>query len=123
MDNLFCDLCDNYFITKITYSEDGESTNFVKYCRSCDFSKEHDDKNESIYQYNNSLDTIKKTHIVNKYTAIDNTLPRALGINCPNKSCPVKKADIRYIKYDSDNMKYIYICTDCHKANIEPNIW
>ena len=29
---------------------------------------------------------------------MDNTLPRALGINCPNANCPVKKADIRYIR-------------------------
>ena len=79
----------------------------------------------SVYHSNFNLDTIKREHVVNKYTAFDNTLPKAQGIKCPNTNCPVKsrKSDIRYIKYDDNSMKYIYMCLDCNQAGIEPNTW
>ena len=69
------------------------------------------------------MDNIKRTHLVNKFTPHDATLPRALGIKCPNTGCPAKKADIRYIKYDEDNMKYIYYLPGLSYSNIEPHIW
>ena len=31
--------------------------------------------------------------------------------------------EIVYIKYDDEEMKYIYICCDCHKNGIEPSCW
>lgn len=137
MNHLFCDLCDNMLVTKIDFkstkddegnSEGGVSdTNLINYCRSCNFSTDYPEKKNPVYHLNYNLELIKREHIVNKFTAKDNTLPRALGIKCPNETCPSsvksKKSDIRYIKYDDANMKYIYICIDCNNAGIEPNIW
>jgi DNA-directed RNA polymerase subunit M/transcription elongation factor TFIIS len=131
MNHLFCELCDNMLVTKIEFKAAAEDavegssgdTNLINYCRSCNFSTDYPEKKNPVYHLNYNLELIKREHIVNKFTAKDNTLPKALGIKCPNDTCPSKKSDIRYIKYDDANMKYIYICIDCNNANIEPNIW
>ena len=143
MDALFCINCDNMLVTKIQMLEPpkpddeeaggGEapeteiqtSSKLVRHCRNCNYSIEEPHKTKSVYHSNFNLDTIKREHVVNKYTAFDNTLPKAQGIKCPNTNCPVKsrKSDIRYIKYDDNSMKYIYMCLDCNQAGIEPNTW
>ena len=45
----------------------------------------------------------------------DITLPNAEGIKCPNPNCPSAKPNIKYIQYDKDNMKYLYVCIDCYE--------
>lgn len=138
MDALFCKNCDNMLVTKIQMGDardeadeseaDTPSTigsTLVRYCRNCNYSMEEPQKTKSVYHSNFNLDTIKREHVVNKYTAYDNTLPKAQGIKCPNDNCPVKsrKSDIRYIKYDDNSMKYIYMCLDCNRSGIEPSVW
>lgn len=123
MESLFCGNCDNMLVTKIQFNED-ESSSLVRHCRNCNNSIDEPEKTQSVYHRNYNLEMIKREHIVNKYTSFDNTLPKAQGIKCPNANCPKsKKSDIRYIKYDDNDMKYIYICLDCSRANIEPNTW
>lgn len=133
MDNLFCSRCDNLLNTKInkeiTEEEDNETNKreLIYFCENCDYYEKREVNDSSVYHLNYNLDVIKRNHIVNQYTAFDSTLPKALGIKCPNDSCPsktsAKKPEIRYIKYDDSNMKYVYICIDCHRAKIEPNTW
>ena len=60
----------------------------------------------------------KFDHIINKYTKLDPTIPRISNIQCPNVECPTNKddkhkAEILYIRYDEDNLKYIYMCSMC----------
>ena len=43
---------------------------------------------------------------------MDPTLPRLYNIQCPNDECKTENGVI-YIRYDSDNLKYLYICVDC----------
>ena len=141
MENLFCNRCDNFLNTRIEKTvvtqeiiEEGKATeitevlsDLIYFCEKCDYSEKRDTGSSSVYHLNYNLDKIKRNHIVNKYTALDITLPKATGIKCPNEKCPskntAKKSEIRYIKYDDKNMKYIYICIACYKAKIEPNIW
>ena len=140
MDKLFCAKCDNMLVTKIQITEEakgaagvavdsdaeddyGECTKLINFCRQCNYSVENTDTTKSVYHNNYNMDNVKRTHLVNQFTANDPTLPRALGIKCPNEACPTKRADIRYTKYDDENMKYIYLCLDCHSAKIEPHIW
>ena len=103
MDKLFCAKCDNMLVTKIEIvdskgpagvsvdSDDesnddyGECTKLVNYCRQCNFSVDNTDTTKSVYHNNYNMDNIKRTHLVNKFTANDPTLPRALGIKCPNE--------------------------------------
>jgi len=62
----------------------------------------------------------KFSHIINKYTKLDPTLPRINKIKCPNAECDTNKSDggaaereIIYIRYDDVNMKYVYLCSTC----------
>ena len=83
----------------------------VRHCRNCNYSVEEPHKNKECFiTLTSTRYTIKLKHVVNKYIAFDNTLPKAQGIKCPNTNCPVKsrKSDIRYIKYD-DNSDEIHL--------------
>jgi DNA-directed RNA polymerase subunit M/transcription elongation factor TFIIS len=90
----------------------------VYYCRNCG------DENLLLSEENVTVSKtiIKKSqqsfsHIINKYTKLDPTLPRINNILCPNQDCITnkneKEREIIYIRYDDINMKYIYLCSDC----------
>jgi len=90
----------------------------VYYCRKCG----NEDKLLAIENVCVSKTQVKKSeqsfsHIVNKYTKLDPTLPRISNILCPNADCVTntedKSREIIYIRYDDANMKYIYLCSDC----------
>ena len=129
MEENFCSVCNNLLLVEVNETEVGEEGEKVKklynVCNICDIKKVKDETKGALYHLNYDMEVIKRNHIVNPYTSYDPTLPKANGINCPNTNCPsgAKKSDIRYIKYDDKNMKYIYICLDCKKGNIEPNLW
>jgi hypothetical protein len=60
----------------------------------------------------------KFNHIINPYTKLDPTLPRIYNMKCPNAGCKtnvdkVEKPEIIYMRYDDDNMKYLYLCVTC----------
>jgi DNA-directed RNA polymerase subunit M/transcription elongation factor TFIIS len=56
----------------------------------------------------------KFNHMVNKYTKYDPTLPRKNNMKCPNADCTTThEPDIIYLRYDDENMKYLYICANC----------
>ena len=119
----FCENCDNMLYLNI--KEDEEGTNKLEYrCANCNFIKQHNPENSSVLKIDFNIDEIKKTSIINPYIYDDITLPKAEGIHCPNKQCPKpKNGHIKYIQYDKENMKFIYICLECYKAKIEPHIW
>ena len=124
----FCPDCDNMLYAKIINDtenvEEKTSEKLIYYCRCCGNTQENIKKTtNSVYSINFNIDTIKKHSIINKYTHNDPTLPKANGIKCPNDNCPSKTSNIIYINYDEKNMKYLYMCLDCHKNNIEPNVW
>jgi aspartate carbamoyltransferase regulatory subunit len=90
----------------------------VYYCRKCG----NEDKLLAIENVCVSKTQVKKyensfSHIVNKYTKLDPTLPRINNILCVNSDCVTntedKPREIIYIRYDDANMKYIYLCSDC----------
>lgn len=128
MDDIFCNVCNNLLSVKVVESENEEGNlekKLYNICNICDIKTEKTDTKGALYHLNYDMDVIKRNHIVNPYTSFDPTLPKANGIKCPNTNCPSgnKKSDIRYIKYDDKHMKYIYICIDCKKGKIEPNLW
>jgi DNA-directed RNA polymerase subunit RPC12/RpoP len=97
-----------------------DSNKLTYYCRNCG-------NTNNIIEHENicvSKISVKKndqsfSHIINKYTKFDPTLPRTNTILCPNKDCSTndsenhKEREIIYIRYDDINIKYIYICSDC----------
>jgi DNA-directed RNA polymerase subunit M/transcription elongation factor TFIIS len=101
---------------------DNDNANkLIYYCRNCG----NEDTNINSDTISISKTQFKKgeqkySHIINKYTKLDPTLPRIDRILCPNKECETNtknvKREIIYIRYDDVNMKYIYMCSTCDKV-------
>ena len=111
----FCSQCQNMYYISI---DPNDSNKLVYYCRNCG----NKDSNLSIENVTVSKVQLKKSqqefsHIINKYTKLDPTLPRVTKILCPNADCDTNKDDtpreIIYIRYDNQNMKYVYLCSTC----------
>lgn len=111
----FCLNCQNMYYVKINVNNPNK---LIYYCRNCG------DENLVLSEENVTVSKtiIKKSeqsfsHIINKYTKLDPTLPRINNILCPNQDCMTnkneKEREIIYIRYDDINMKYIYLCSDC----------
>jgi len=123
MDINFCDGCEN-----ILYIYTDEENKLYLGCKVCGEKKDYVN-NKSIYSNEFHLD-FSETINNNKYLSFDNTLPviNNKNIKCPNEDCVSKtdtkgkkdnkdtkdnKENITYIKYNHDDMKYIYICNYC----------
>jgi DNA-directed RNA polymerase subunit M/transcription elongation factor TFIIS len=124
----FCNVCGNMFYLKI---KDDDKDNIMYYCRKCGNKDENIINN--LQNFCVSKTHIKKTtevykNIINEYTKLDPTLPRIKNMLCPNEECKSNKDDdqkneqkddenkypeIIYLRYDNNNMKYIYLCCDC----------
>jgi DNA-directed RNA polymerase subunit M/transcription elongation factor TFIIS len=128
----FCDKCDNMLYIKLM-TED--SDNLVYYCRNCGNSEYPIDKDNICVSKTDIVISEKAyDHDINEYTKLDPTLPRTNNIKCPNQSCSSnniisgleeqditgnsdenKVNEVIYLRYDDQNMKYIYMCTLCNK--------
>lgn len=111
----FCTVCDNMYYIGINANDPNLLT---YYCRNC---KHKDDTitEEGVCVLDTQLKRgeQKFNHIINKYTKLDPTLPRIYNIQCPNAECKTNlektPAEIIYLRYDDDSLKYLYICSDC----------
>ena len=115
----FCSECQNMYYIRI----DSENVNkLIYYCRNCG----NEDKLANVENVCISSTQIKKSdqsfeHIINKYTKLDPTLPRMYNIPCPNLECKTNTTassektpnEVIYLRYDDDNLKYLYICNEC----------
>jgi DNA-directed RNA polymerase subunit M/transcription elongation factor TFIIS len=111
----FCSQCQNMYYISI---DETDTNKLVYYCRNCG----NKDTTLSVENVTVSTVQIKKSeqefsHIINKYTKLDPTLPRINKILCPNPECETNTKDepreIIYIRYDDKNMKYVYLCSTC----------
>jgi len=110
--------------------KDDDKDNIMYYCRKC--GNKDDNIINNLQNFCVSKTHIKKTtevykNIINKYTKLDPTLPRIRNMLCPNQACnsnseqkdgeqkdsEQKYPEIIYLRYDNDNMKYIYLCGVC----------
>jgi DNA-directed RNA polymerase subunit M/transcription elongation factor TFIIS len=98
--------------------DSNNANKLVYYCRHCG----NVDESISVDNVTVSKIQLKKSeqefsHIINKYTKLDPTLPRVNNILCPNANCKTNTEDapkeIIYIRYDDTNMKYVYLCSNC----------
>lgn len=113
----FCELCENMYYIGINADD---SNKLQYYCRNCN---NVDDKISTdggcILQTRFKQEEQKFNHMVNKYTKLDPTLPRMFNMDCPNEQCKSnvdkskKNPEIVYMRYDNNNLKYLYICTLC----------
>ena len=112
----FCVNCQNMLYISIN---PGDETQLTYYCRNCG------SIDETIHQEGHCVLTnnLKKSeqqfsHIINQYTKLDPTLPRIYTMKCPNSECitnkdPAHRTEVIYMRYDDQNMKYVYLCVDC----------
>ena len=111
MEIAFCEDCDN-----MLYLYTDEEKRLHNACKACGKISEVNQETRCIY--NNSQLQVDKSEIINtnKYITHDITLPVIQGnknIKCMNSECDAEESKITYIKYDSEEMKYIYICNHC----------
>ena len=109
----FCTECQNMYYISI---DEANTNNLTYYCRFCG-NKDTQVAQEGVVvlktQYKQNEQ--KFNHMVNKYTKYDPTLPRKTNMKCPNEQCgTTSNPDIIYLRYDDENMKYIYICSGCN---------
>jgi len=111
----FCSQCQNMYYISISAND---TNKLVYYCRNCG----NEDSTLSVDNVTVSKMQLKKSeqefsHIINKYTKLDPTLPRINNILCPNVDCKTNlnevEREIIYIRYDDTNMKYVYLCSCC----------
>ena len=107
----FCDECDSYMSLK----------NKSLCCDRCGFEKEYtnnDDKHISFNRKDYILELLK----LNDHIKKDKTLPiidgnanlKCINGECPSNTNPDIKSQSKYIKYDKDNIYFIYICMNCN---------
>ncbi len=110
----FCPVCRYYLY--LNMNTEGKLT---RICRSCGHSEE--EVVGGLISFTNLEEKVNEGYkiLVNEFTHLDPTLPHVDNIVCKNEECPsVKgsaKSDVIYIKYDSVNMKFLYICTVCNE--------
>jgi DNA-directed RNA polymerase subunit M/transcription elongation factor TFIIS len=114
----FCVTCDNMYYIGVN-SEDNNQLTY--YCRNCGHVDETiNTEGICVLDTQFKKNEQKFNHIINKYTKLDPTLPRIYNVRCPNASCSTnstnatKPAEVIYMRYDDDNLKYIYICSTCN---------
>lgn len=126
----FCTKCDNmYYIT----IDDKNNDQLIYYCRFCGHKDEQlTEEGVVVLKTQYKKNEQKFNHMVNQYTKLDPTLPRIYSMKCPNHECKTNSGsntssaaggggetnahgacEVIYLRYDDENMKYLYICTTC----------
>lgn len=111
----FCDVCNN--LTNLIIEDKILKHN----CKCCKTKKEIPNVNGGICVHTALSDKVDKSILLlnNEYIKEDITLPvieNNENISCPNETCESheKGSSIKYIKYDIDEIKYMYICNYCN---------
>ena len=127
----FCSVCDNMYYIGIDETGGNQLT---YYCRSCGHKDETlAGENVCVLKTQIKKGAQKFNHIINEYTKLDPTLPRIYNMKCPNAACKTNQmassavggggassnpdatsgTEVIYVRYDDDNMKYLYMCVTC----------
>jgi DNA-directed RNA polymerase subunit M/transcription elongation factor TFIIS len=112
----FCNVCDNMLYIEVR--DNGNMLWNCVYCVAPDPSANEKVTNASVLvssvDYKN--EKAKYQHLMTPYIHKDPTIPHVSNIPCPNPECtkkPEDDDDVIYVKYDYDNLKYMYSCTHC----------
>jgi DNA-directed RNA polymerase subunit M/transcription elongation factor TFIIS len=110
----FCPHCDNLLYVK---TGNIDESRLELYCRSCGFVEDDDiDSNTCVLEDSRVDDRLLYERYVTKHLKHDPTLPRVNNIPCPNASCTRPESaeqSVTYVKYNVENMRYLYSCTHC----------
>lgn len=104
----FCDICQN-----MMYLSDTDNK-LKLYCKNCNFTtieQSTDEESINVATKKVGIDTQNYKSYMTPNIVFDVTLPRVNNIKCPK--CSPEKNEVIYVKYDHDNMKYLYCCCNC----------
>ncbi len=113
---MFCPICQNLLFVKLT-----ERNHLVASCNYClskqDLTSASDDGaavviSDTSYQ----SDAAKYSHLMNPLLHDDATLPRVRDVPCPGPACTrpsVEPHSALFVKFDADNLRFLYSCTYC----------
>jgi hypothetical protein len=114
----FCPIDGYYLFLQVSTTKETRNMAHYRLCRNCGY-KEQDEKGgllSEILVQEKSAEGYKI--LLNEHTRKDPRLPHLRGvIKCPNAGCASntsgQESDIIYLKYDSVNLMYLYICDIC----------
>ncbi len=117
----FCPTCRYYLYLKVSNEivmpSGGapDATQAIhRICHNCGYQEE--DKGGGLIMETDLQEKTSEAYkiLVNEFTPLDPTLPHLHTIKCPNAACASntagKQPDVIYMKYDAQNLKYIYLC-------------
>jgi DNA-directed RNA polymerase subunit M/transcription elongation factor TFIIS len=107
----FCPICKYYLYLNVQEHE------CSRLCRNCGYT-ELEEKGTLISETLVKERTSEAYKILlNEFTRQDSTLPHLKTMKCPREDCNSNgggaEKDVIYIKYDTENLKYVYICNVC----------
>lgn len=109
----FCSICDNMLYINT------EGSQLAFKCKNCGF-VDTPTNNGSVLISERQVDNPAAVNLNNYLTTnikYDPSLPHVNNIRCPNckisEASEAKEDDVIYIKYDAENMKYLYFCCKC----------
>jgi DNA-directed RNA polymerase subunit M/transcription elongation factor TFIIS len=107
------------------------SSSLVHYCRNCGH-REPVRQEICVSKLQIKHAAQNYGNIINRYTKLDPTLPRISHVTCPNHLCASNTKEkekgqgqsqsqsefqvpreVIYLRYDEENMKYVYLCAVC----------
>jgi DNA-directed RNA polymerase subunit M/transcription elongation factor TFIIS len=110
----FCNYCENMMYTKL------DKDKLIFYCKNCGHAEEQYNKKSLLIaekKYNGSgNEEIDYDIFLSKDIKHDKKIPRVNNITCPNTKCSKtakEPNEVMYIKYDNNEMKYMYQCVYC----------
>ena len=112
----FCQECHNMTFICV------DSGTLIHYCKACETSAPFTEESLRKPIYSMDFRKFDTSEVINrnKYITQDITLPKIEGnpnIKCTNAECisvtDNEPSSVTYIKYDTEEMKYIYICNHC----------
>lgn len=114
----FCEKCN--FLYYLSISDD-EPDSLIYVCHHCGNQNTELVKNGICILDEQLQDKkLEISHLINPYTKLDPTLPRIWNVKCPNQQCTTnhgekakEPTEIIYMKYDTENLKFLYLCVTC----------
>lgn len=107
----FCDVCRNMLYVNV------RDNKLVLACACCSSEYDHPDQDAPLSDTLYRDDSAKYHHLVTPLIHSDPTLPRIKHIKCKNESCTKpddKDNNVVYVKYDDDNLRFLYSCSYCN---------
>ena len=111
----FCKECHN-----MTYIHLNEEDELIHVCKICSTTEDFVGTTRCIHSTEYEDFDVSSIINSNKYITHDITLPvikNNPNLKCPNPDCECNQknteSSFKYIQYNADDMKYIYICNGC----------